>query len=234
MEFARYCTRLRPTPWHEASAAVRRVGTGADREMKTSAEYRQNSEAVAREFFGHLRNKCYYGALWAEIRLQVQAGLALLNAVGKVVLGPRAPDLRSDYGCRQKLGRQGSFRKSGDRDRKGSPVHSHQRHAGRRHCRHRAAHLDLPDRVRVGPLAHGSVTYVPGAAAPGLKRSFPNDCGAARISPECAASHSRQWSHQEPGTSRAAASQSSALSGSSGFSKNFAFGLPVGLIKLWM
>jgi uncharacterized membrane-anchored protein YjiN (DUF445 family) len=38
-------------------------------------------------FFGHLRNKSHYGALWAEIRLRVQAGLTLLDAVGKVVLG---------------------------------------------------------------------------------------------------------------------------------------------------
>jgi hypothetical protein len=61
-------------------------------------------------FFGHLRNKSHYGALWAEIRLRVQAGLTLLDAVGKVVLG-HGHQISGVYGCRQKLGRQGVFEK---------------------------------------------------------------------------------------------------------------------------
>lgn len=44
--------------------------------LQTSAEYRQNGEAVLREFVEHLRNENYYRQLWAEIRLGVEADIA--------------------------------------------------------------------------------------------------------------------------------------------------------------
>jgi uncharacterized membrane-anchored protein YjiN (DUF445 family) len=44
--------------------------------LQTSAEYRENGEAVMRDFVEHLRNEKYYRQLSAEIRLRVEADLA--------------------------------------------------------------------------------------------------------------------------------------------------------------
>jgi uncharacterized membrane-anchored protein YjiN (DUF445 family) len=44
--------------------------------LQTSEEYRDNGEAVMRDFVEHLRNEKYYRQLWAEIRFRVQADLA--------------------------------------------------------------------------------------------------------------------------------------------------------------
>jgi len=63
-------------PRHEIRAQFEKVVRELIEQLKTSAEYRQNGEAVMREFVEHLRNESYYGHLWAEIRLRVEADVA--------------------------------------------------------------------------------------------------------------------------------------------------------------
>src|ERR1700733_10381265 len=83
-------------------------------------------------------------------------------------------------------------------------------------------------------VPYACMTYVPGAFTPGGCRLLPSVCGAGRCSPEWSASHVRQSTHHESFSAWALASHASALPVKSGLRKNFDFGLPSGLIRLWI
>src|SRR3978361_1102637 len=78
------------------------------------------------------------------------------------------------------------------------------------------------------------MTYVPGAFTLGGCRLLPTFADAGCRSPAWSMSHARQSTHHVSFSVRALASHASALPARSGFRKNFAFGLPGGLIRLWI
>src|SRR5471032_2776932 len=83
-------------------------------------------------------------------------------------------------------------------------------------------------------LPYACMTYVPGAFTPAGCRLLPSFAGAGFRSPEWSASHVRQSTHHVSFSARALASHASALVVKSELRKNFAFGLPGGLIRLWI